>query len=396
MSSSSRVILVGVSAWIYWETNPLIRESEIPDAVATIPYPAGGGIPAEALALRKDANEATRLVASRLRFDLKNLPLPIHVCAEATPVNKATRLLVFHAYSSIPDSELFPIGGNLYVVSPTLALAQLAVQQSPVELAQRMLEACGIYAISSETDATRFAIDRFQQAGMLTKQEVQSRSCRICEYYDEHNRRVSFTDAYGNELPWEPCFDRFGRRTNMWKRPPLTTAAHAQQTIEGLKGMPGLDATRKAVRWVTNGSGSPLESKWALITGVNAYNGGEAWHDMLLNRRIVFPPELQDLAGQRRCAADQLLPGCNAVIEINGKDFHADRDGFVVHSGRRSALEALGYHVFEVNYHQMRNLDAVDAILETIAARTHIQLRKRSPAFIRKRYALHSELFPTR
>lgn len=395
MSASGRVVLVGRSAWEYWRTNPLIRQYEIPESAASLPYPAGAEIPAGALASRKNANRAARVVSSRLRFDLKNLTLPIHLYADETPNNQATRLIAFHAYTSLPEDEIIAAGGSLFVASPALALAQLASRCTVFELAQLMFEACGIYALSPETHAARFTVDRFQQSGMFTQEETALREQHICEYYDDRNRPVRFTDPHGDELPWEPCFERSGRRTTLWKRPPLTTADQMRITLDSLSRVPNLDIARKAARWAIDGSGSPLESKWALMTGVEAYNGGEAWRNMMLNRRIVIPFELRDLAGQSRCIADQFLPDSNVVVEINGRGFHADRDGFIIHSGRRSALEALGFNVFDINYDQMRNLNSLDAIIETIARRTNIQPRKRTTAFLRKRHSLHAALFPS-
>lgn len=62
-------------------------------------------------------------------------------------------------------------------------------------------------------------------------------------------------------------------------------------------------------------------------------------------------------------------------------------------NGRRAGLEALGFEVREITDAQVRNLEIWDAMLEGFSRALDMPLRKRTPAFLRRRDELRGELF---
>lgn len=121
--------------------------------------------------------------------------------------------------------------------------------------------------------------------------------------------------------------------------------------------------------------------------------GGEGWPWPSLNRRIDFTSEVRAVSGSAYCVADLLWVDQRVDIEVNGMAYHADAQGFTRESGRRAALEAMGYTVLEIAYRQMADLESLDIMMETFAQRLGFPLRTRTVEFIERRRRLHKSLF---
>lgn len=81
------------------------------------------------------------------------------------------------------------------------------------------------------------------------------------------------------------------------------------------------------------------------------------------------------------------------MFEANGEAYHADRHGFTEQSGRRAALETIGYTVMDITNDMINDLERFDAFLTSIEMQTGIHLRDKSVAFLGRREKLHGELF---
>lgn len=148
-----------------------------------------------------------------------------------------------------------------------------------------------------------------------------------------------------------------------------------------------------AAQQAMEGSGSPLESKAAIMLFTERSIGGEQLTDVKLNHTIALTEKAQALAHQKTCVADALDSQHELVFEANGETYHADRHGFTEQSGRRAALETIGYTVMDITNDMINDLERFDAFLTSIEMQTGIHLRDKSVAFLGRREKLHGELF---
>ena len=155
----------------------------------------------------------------------------------------------------------------------------------------------------------------------------------------------------------------------------------------------GVAPLRHVLGNVIDGSASPLETEVLLMLCGSKWIGGEGWEEPWVNRRLDFPSNIRALSGQGYAIPDQMWLDRGIIFECQGKAFHADEQGFEVRNGRRAGLEALGFEVREINDAQVRNLEIWDAMLEGFSRAFDMPLRKRTPAFLRRRDELHGELF---
>ena len=387
------VVICGLSAWEYYRTPPIIREVELPESIALAKPPIGAGVPKSLLKLRKNACEASKLVSGRLLFDLKGVPLPIDVFVDECSSHAPNAIVRPHRMPTfLSKDNLIRLGTDLYITSPQATLAHLARMTSWQQLALFMLEACGLFAIFKGTLRSRIVLETVKPYYEFGGQLFRSTHA-VAEFCDEKGLPLYKASPFSPAKLWTPSLDRFGRLTDLWKRPPLCAVNDIEEVIKRMNSISGAATARKALGQIAQGSGSPLEARLFLLLCASASCGGEHWERPCLNRGILFTDEAKRLSGQSHCACDFLWPDKHVAIETKGKAFHADKDGFEIDNGRRSALESMGYTVFDVIYRQIADCDQFETLLNTFSKRLGFSLRKRTSAFLKQRERLYKELF---
>lgn len=387
-------IVSGISAWQYWSTAPIVRDVDIPQEDACAKRPHGGGLPEDFFRPRVNRCELLSFLAEHLLGDLKGAQLPIHIMADRSADRHKSDLCKCRLRPHwISRDDYLHIGSELSVLTPEATLLSLALENDEITLALKICEAAGLYAVANETPLYNVALEALLGNDVISKDEQRARREHINEYYDANGHPVSFLSRSGHSIPWELSFDRNGLPTDLWKRAPLLAVEDLQLYAQSKAGEYGAKKLLSAARLAQNGLESPLESKAMMLMCAGAWRGGEGWPAPWLNRRIEFEGAARELAGRSHCVCDQLWLEQKVVIEVNGLAYHADRQGFILKSGRTAALESLGYRVIDLDYEQMYNLDQWDARVEVISQMLGLPLKKRTPAFIRRQRALHKELF---
>ena len=385
-------MLYGPSAIAWWQTPPCIRDADLSKEGRTELLMSAPSRLRSAL-VRVRQNELTSMLSERLWMDLKGLPLPIHVAVDRLNGTRANELVAPHRLRAESlDRDLIDLGGGLNVPVPELALAQMARNTTPTQLLRLMYEFCGLYTEFSPTSRAQVVITQMRDAGLFDIQEDAHTSV-VWEYLDEHGRVVPMPDV-GRAASWRPCVTRSGVFTDMWRRPPLTNCEQIESAGAAWEQVRGSAAVSAACSEVIEGSGSFLETAAMMLICRSWRNGGEAWPRPQLNRRIYFDEGARTLAGAYSCIADQYWADQHVVIEVNGKGFHEDSNGYVQTTGRKAALEAMGFTVFDLEYGQIANLERLDYRLEVIGKRLGFPLQARTQRFLEKRETMHQELFP--
>ncbi len=388
------IVIYGLSALEYHATAPILRLAVIPEELASTPPPMGCGLEKRLLRQRKNARDVARHLCGRLLGELKGLSLPVRVLTDEVSATAKTAL--FHASrmrDDLPREDLINLGGGLYVTTIERTLLDCACRLSPVQLMVKLFEACGTYAVPPADPRVRCAVNMLLASGEITPEHPSGERPRIFEFYDAKGRRVLPYEAQADSLPWELCFDTRGRPTRLWRRPPLTSKGRIARYIDGVGHTRGVAPLRHVLGNVIDGSASPLETEVLLMLCGSKWIGGEGWEEPWVNRRLDFPLNIRALSGQGYAIPDQMWLDRGIIFECQGKAFHADEQGFEVRNGRRAGLEALGFEVREITDAQVRNLEIWDAMLEGFSRALDMPLRKRTPAFLRRRDELRGELF---
>ena len=367
------VVICDISAWQYWRTPPVVREGWLDAALLDQMLSAASSDREILKPLRANAREAERLIRWRLLADLKGLSLPVHVMVDVRESRHASEILRVHEYPrNLPADMLVDLGNGLYVMPPELSASLSMRKTDVVAMAKRMFEACGLFSIIPSNPRIQLVLNDLLSRGVLAASS--SRGDGIYGYSDSNGRRQGFLDQEGEALPWSPTFDRTARLTDMWKRAPLTSTDAIAASLDRLEGVRGLPMARRALALARDGAASPEEVRAYLLLCSGWRVGGE-------------------LARRSFAVADCLWMEPKVDLEVQGMAFHADDQGFLVASGRRTALESMGYTVLEINHEQMADLEKFDAMLPSMACAVGYPLQPRTGAFLQRRDKLHRALF---
>ena len=387
------VVLFDVSAWEYLRTPPIVASVALAQDAAAAALPECSRLLAAVGSARKNARAAEAVVAGRLLGDLKGVSLPVHVlCDTPCSEHKSDLVHVHRLPKGLPTSCFESIGGGLHVPAPEAAVCLHGQHRSVVDVAKMVHEACGIFSLCPQNERVRLATRQLEEAGLIGR-GLTPPDKRIYACHGDDGRHLGFLDGEGEPLPWEPCYDRRGVLTDLWRRPPLASVETIAEVMRGLKGTRYLSAVERALGMCHDGAASPAEAKASVLMCFDAHSGGEGWGAPKLNMRIPYTPEAQKLAGRDYAVADCLWEREMVDLEVNGMAFHADAEGFLVETGRRPALESMGYEVLEITPAQMADLETLETMLENFSRQTGKPLKKRTVAFLRARKRLHEELF---
>lgn len=144
--------------------------------------------------------------------------------------------------------------------------------------------------------------------------------------------------------------------SGFYERPALTSTAAMADAIERLDGMRGLGPARKALRWVRDGSASPMETVVSCMLHLPCSMGGFGLTAPKLNFEEMLDQAARQLCGKKTCRVDTAycfeLEGVlqKEGLEFDGKDYHRDAEADRV---RREALAHMGWTIYVVDVDDM-------------------------------------------
>lgn len=391
------IVIGGISAWEFHRSPPAALELTLSRALMD-----SRGIALPPGVARKNAPPALRAVAPELMGRLKGVRLPIHVIVDEKPYGSTPLLFPHVRGDSFGPGDLQRVAEGIMVTSPARTLLDLARSLTLVGLARLMFEACGIFACGPKTLRIQVACEELERRGVISPDMPRS----IFAFRDEAGRPIDFARPYGGPPPWEPCFDKNGVRSDLWKRPPLLSADDLATYARACEASQGAARFRRAAKLVIPGSASPEESLFAIMVSMTRKLGGEGMPRPMLNRRIRLADDAARALGQPCCVGDATwrLPGRREMsplcVEVAGQAFHeqgdpSERRGHRRHGddARANALRASGIEVITVTHAQMADLAQWDMAVSLIADALDIGRPDLTPAFLRQRSRLRRELF---
>ena len=135
-----------------------------------------------------------------------------------------------------------------------------------------------------------------------------------------------------------------------YERPPLTTVKKIEAAIDMLSGLYGLCHAREAIRWVQDGSRSPMET---VVSGEFALPGrhrGLAFSRPELNYEVPLDEAASRVTGTSSCSIDLAWPGVRRGAEYDSREFHLDAEKDL---RRKEALEHMGWTINTIKLDQM-------------------------------------------
>ena len=264
------------------------------------------------------------------------LSYPINIMVGNKNAKRKSRILRTRVNAStVPDGCFTSIGDGLAVSTPAFCFFQMAGELPLVKLIELGFEICGTYSLPVMSDYGK-------------------------EFRHDH------------ENPDENPHTLYGL-------PQLTDTKALKAFIARMKGMNGYKKACRALRYIANGSASPMETRLFMLLTLPHEQGGYELPAPVLNRRIDLSNSTDWRLRKSGYRCDLFWPDASLAIEYDSDTYHTGADRIARDSKRRFDLLMLGITVITITSRQLRNAVEFDGLARLIAGKLHKRLRFKNP-----------------
>jgi len=271
-----------------------------------------------------------------------SLPLDIFVTTlEARRPSKKTRPHVFGG--ALPDNSFISLGNGLFVSSPELCFFQMASKLTLIKLIELGFELCGTFALPAQAE----------------------------------NPKEEETEAD------EECF---------YNLPELTNVKRLAGYVKRMKGVNGYNRASRALRYMADNSGSPMEAILTMLLTLPYKYGGYGLPMPKLNYLITPDKVAKRSTNQAYFKCDLFWPLKNLAVEYDSEAHHAIKKKIAEDAIRRNALSALGILPIIVTKQQLYNVYEIEKVAVQLSRQLGKQLKHKKPGFNKARGLLRKSL----
>lgn len=175
---------------------------------------------------------------------------------------------------------------------------------------------------------------------------------------------------------------------------PLTNVASLRRFAQKAAGMKGSRQALEALRFVADGSASPMESVLAMLLCLSTARGGYGLPLPRLNHLVRMPDDVRKATGRARCFCDLCWPEAKLAVEYESDLFHSEAADIARDSKRRAALARAGYAVVTVTWAQVNDARELDGVARVLTRHLGKRLRITRSDWMTRRFELRNELLP--
>ena len=266
------------------------------------------------------------------------LKIPVHVMFRDSNKRWGSQSMVQHIFmEDAPAGSFLNVNDELEVSSPEFCFLQMARQLSLIELIELGYELCGSYSIPNEGD---------------------------CKVPDRgfHNRK------------------------------PLTSIKRISELVEQMPGFRGQVKAMRALRYLSDGSASPMETKLTMFLTLPYRLGGFGLPAPKLNARITPSKAARKSSSKAFYICDLFWPEHDLAVEYDSDLFHTGAEHIADDSRKRNALTLMGVTVITVTTKQLYNRKEFDKTVRVIAKCLGKRLVYNPPDFFTANRKLRKEL----
>ncbi|MCL1896611.1 MAG: hypothetical protein FWG03_08705, partial [Clostridiales bacterium] len=273
------------------------------------------------------------------------------------------------------------------VSAPPFCFFQMAGELPLVKLVELGLELCGSYSLPAICG---------QGNGRGNKQGVK-------EGIDDktlHGDRESVVDrrlySHWEEAAGEALHGQ-GEEVidnTAYGLPQLTTIKAIKAFTARMEGVSGQKKASRALRYIANGSGSPMETILFMLLTLPNNLGGYGLPAPELNKRIDKGNTAKGRPepGKEYYVCDLFWPEARIAVEYDSNLYHTGADRIASDAKKRLDYKALGITPITVTSGQVRDAIEFEGVAKLIARGLQRQLRCKNPQFLKAKRELRSLL----
>lgn len=331
-----------------------------------------------------------------------------------------------HVYAGpTPEWGFVGIGRGVVVSAPTLCFFQMAGELPLVKLIELGFELCGSYSLHNgnmrdgEQDPgvgaeyggacaggdSRLYINEY---GNIRKNVIRSkvgteRAGGFAGGYGgtqgvEYNRaggNINGTESVGGNLELEAA-DK-----TLYNRPQLTSTKALNGFSAKMKGINGQVKACRALRFIADGSASPMETILVMLLTLPHKLGGYGLPMPELNKRIdirrdaaynFHDPKSVQRTDKSCYKCDLYWPEVDLAVEYDSDSYHTGSERIAGDAKKRLDLHTLGIEVLTTTRGQIQSVTEFDRLAKAIAKKLEKRLRYENPQFMDARRELREYL----
>ena len=266
------------------------------------------------------------------------LGIPVHIMLSNPNYRWPTKTIIQHVFSGKTPAGCFLYTDNgLEVSSPEFCFLQMAEKLPLPRLIELGYELCGTYSLPAAGD---------------------------------HNA----TEIGFNQ------------------RQPLTSLKKLSVFVAEMPGFNGHVKAVRALRYILEGSASPMESKLAILLTLPYKLGGFGMPKPELNVRIALTKTAEKVAGKKFYVCDLFWPDRNIAVEYDSDSFHAGQKQIADDSKKRNTLTIMGIKVLSITTQQLFSPIDFERAAGAIANCIGKRLVYKNPGFMRANNSLREQL----
>ena len=257
------------------------------------------------------------------------LSYPINLMVSSQNAKRKSALFQPRVYAGrLPDWCFISIGDGLAVSSPAFCFFQMASELPLVKLIELGLELCGTYSLSVK-------------------------------------------DEY---VPGMDASDR-----NEYDHPQLASKKALENLTARMAGANGYKKACQALRYIAEGSASPMETILFMLLALPHKLGGYELPVPVMNRRIDNGQAARQRSGTAYHSCDLFWPEAGFAVEYDSDFYHTGANRIAKDAEKRNNLADLDITVITVTSRQVRIAAEFDGLARLIARKLHKRLRYENP-----------------
>ena len=266
-----------------------------------------------------------------------NLTMPIHILVSNKNARRANESIQYHIASrQFPSGSFIQVDSKLAVSSPELCFVQMASELSLVELIELGYEFCGSYRL------------------------------------EENNKQGR---GFRDELP-------------------LTSVVKLDSYLSRVAGLKGSKNARRALRYIADGSASPMESALTMMLTLPYMLGGYGLPMPLLNCPVQVAKDASKITRKAKLYCDLYWPEEQVDVEYDSDAYHANPSRIAKDAIRRNALISAGVTVITLTRMQINNTAELHQVAVDLSKLLGKRLVYKMPEFTMRHAKLRSHLLP--
>lgn len=353
------------------EDDPLLRNLASPQRLRQLRADLAACAPTMPGAhCRAHLGEAGRALASAPELLATDFRGPVDVLAPSRESRRPSELVRPRLWSEpVPAEWLSPVGNAVMVVSPALALRQVAVRGDPVRVALLLGELCGSFSTYRPPAPLAELLQELADASLLARHRG-----------------------------WQASVDNEGRLTGLWSHPPLLTPEAVALDLGRAATRRGVAKVMAALELARPNAASPFEVQAGMLLGTSVARGGAGLDGFSHNRRVALSPQAARIARQSACFCDLFweaedIPARRAVdVECQSSAHHFGARSSARDADRATALQMMDIEVVQLTHAQLSDVRRFAAFSQFLAGKLGMAPRKKTEAELSAQAKLRSEV----